>query len=285
MPSPRPILLIAGGVGGLPTLEAVAARCPGRTVHYVADTARGGFGHSSPAAAVHHVEQLLQHTSRLHPALVLLASHTLSAACLPALKARLPHLTIAGVIEPAARAAAQAAGATYKPTIGVLAGSTAINSRGFQAAIGRRRSRATVLLQPCPLLAPLVEEGRSPADKLLRTALKQYLKPMLDRAPDVILLGGGHLSKLAPAVQELAGDGCRVVDAVAATADDVARRLGPMPAGDAPAELACHVTDDADRFARIGKRLCDLDLPPADVIPLADLPILDLPDAGLRRAG
>ena len=201
MPRPRPILILAGGGGGLPTLEAVARRLPGREIHYVADLARGPFAHGSPEVLADHAEQLVRHFARLAPELVLLASHTLSAACLGPLRERLGHVAVAGLTEPAARAAAAAAGATHKPMIGVLASPTAVASRAIQSAIGRRRSRAVVLLQPVPLLGPLVEEGRVPADPMLRACLKQYLKPMMTRRPDVVLLAGGHLPRVAAAVQ------------------------------------------------------------------------------------
>ena len=284
-PPDRPILLIAGGAGGVPLLAAVADRLPGRRLIYAADTARGPFGHAAPETAAAHAGQLVRHFDSLDPELVVLAGHTLSAIALGRLRAANPHRRVVGVTDAAARAASAAAGAATRPRIGVVSAPAAIASGALQAALARRRSRATVLLQPAPLLAALVEENRAGTDRLVRTALKQYLRPMLDRRPDVILLAGGHLTRIAEAVRALAGPDVTVVDPLAWIADDVARRAGPARHAVASAGVECHVTDAPARFARLARRLGHPDLPPAHAIALADLPPLHPEPAPLRRAG
>src|SRR5206468_3925643 len=99
---------------------------------------------------------------------VVIACNTATALALPALRTEFPDLSISGVIEPGARAAVEAAGPKTHPVIGVIATEATVRSKAYDRAIFRRRNRARVILRPTPLLVPIIEEGRTAEDPLVR---------------------------------------------------------------------------------------------------------------------
>src|SRR5205823_5750853 len=156
---------------------------------------------------------------------VVIACNTASALALPELRSKFPQLSISGVIEPGAKAAAIAAGKSESPLIGVIATEATIRSKAYERAIHRLRNRARLLLRPTPLLVPIIEEGRKPEDPLVGLALHQYLSPLFDRGIEVLVLGCTHYPIFKNAIQTMAGAEVRVIDSAQQCAEDVARRL------------------------------------------------------------
>jgi glutamate racemase len=264
-----PIVVLDSGLGGLTVVKAIRAALPHERLVYFGDTARLPYGNKSAAAVTGFVREILSFVRPLQPKHVVFACNTATALAMPALRAAFPELTFSGVIEPGAKAAAAAAGAKERPTIGVIATEATVRSKAYERAIHRRRGHARLLLQPAPSLAPLIEEGRDARDPLLRLALKQYLAPLIKRNIDVLVLGCTHYPVLKGLVARMMGEGVAVIDSADRCADDVARRLGAAgllhPGGDsasancvdAPIDrerLRCFVTDDAERFASLAPR-------------------------------
>ena len=261
----RPVVVVDGGTGGAGVAAAIRRRLPEERVVYLAraDAAPGGR-----AAAVRMA------VARFGPKHVVLADGPAGADDLSAVASggraddfpRAADLfspadappadagggsapLVSSAIDPAARAAVRAAGASRRPTVAVLAAEPEARTRAYEHAVLRRRQLAALLVQPAPLLAAMAEDGRRADDPLLRLAVRQYLAPVLDRRPSVVLLGGSADPELVAAVRagvaealdDLAArparrsaDGRRVgrrrgrvavIDAAAACADDVARRL------------------------------------------------------------
>ena len=183
-----------------------------------------------------------------------------------------PHrFRSAGVIEPAARAAVAAAGAKQLPTIGIIATEATVRSRAYERAIGHRRQWARIVQQvSTPLLGwPIIEEGRSGNDPLVRLALKQYLTPLVRQGIDVLVLGCTHYPILKQTIVQLVGPQIRVIDSAEQCApEDVAQRLAELrgllrDAQDSSGQLASFVTDDPGRFKRLAGRFLghEIDLP------------------------
>jgi glutamate racemase len=189
-------------------------------------------------------------------------------------RAAFPGLAISGVIEPGAKAATAAAGSKQVPTIAILATEATIRSKAYERAVHRRRLHARMLLRPAPLLVPIIEEGRGPADPLVKLALQQYLEPLLKHHMDVLVLGCTHYPVYKDLISKIVGKAVRVIDSGEQCADDVARRLktagllnGP-PASDVPTDAApvptgslrCFVTDDPVRFQRLAPRFLGVEI-------------------------
>jgi glutamate racemase len=225
-PSPlAPILVIDSGLGGLTVARALRRRLPQERLIYFGDTARVPYGTKSARTITACVGQIVQYLERYQPKHVVVACNSASAVALPALREQFPGLSISGVVEPGARAAAKAAGKVASPTIAVIATPATIRSRAYERAIARRRSRCTIIQKATPLLVPLIEDGRRAEDPLVRLCLEQYLQPLALHRPRVLVLGCTHYPILRAPIQALMGRECAVVDSAESCAEDVAGQL------------------------------------------------------------
>lgn len=269
-----PIVVLDSGLGGLTVVRALQAALPSEQIVYFGDTARLPYGSKTAGTVQTFVKQIIAHLSPLQPKHVLIACNTATALALPQVRAAFPQLSISGVVEPGAKAAVVAAGAKSVPVIGIIATEATVKSRAYEKAIHRRRSHAKLLLRPAPLLVPIIEEGRKREDPLVRLALRQYLKPLMDRGIDVLVLGCTHYPILKEEIANIVGEHVRVIDSAEQCADDVARRLrtcGMLRAGGANEALRCFVTDDPDRFARLGSRFLGVPMATPTLVPADEL--------------
>ncbi|HEV7300426.1 MAG TPA: glutamate racemase [Tepidisphaeraceae bacterium] len=274
-PLGSPIVVLDSGLGGLTVVRALRAALPLEQIVYFGDTARLPYGSKTAGTVQTFVKQIVAHLLPLNPKHVVIACNTATALALPAVRAEFPTLSISGVIDPGAKAAVMAAGAKAVPVIGVMATEATVKSKAYERAIHRRRSHAKLLLRPAPLLVPIIEEGRLREDPLVRLALRQYLKPLMDRGLDVLVLGCTHYPILKDEITAIVGPSVRVIDSAEQCAADVARRLqarglrrAEEPAG---VPFKCFVTDDPDRFARLGSRFLGVQIEPPTLVSPDDL--------------
>ena len=261
-PSPMPdldapIAVIDSGLGGLTVARAIRAAVPGEDLVYFGDTARLPYGSKSAAAVTAFVTQILTFLRPMRPKHVVLACNTATALALSAVRMAFPDLTISGVIEPGAKAAVEAAGAKSRPLIAVLATEATVRSQAYAQAVARRRHYARVMAVPAPLLVPIIEDGRDSRDPLARLTVAEYLRPVTERKPDVLVLGCTHYPVFRGLIARAMGAACPVIDSAEQTAQDVARRLvedGLLRATPTVGSLRCFVTDDPERFRRLAPR-------------------------------
>ncbi len=288
--SDSPILVLDSGVGGLTVVHSLAAALPHEQILYFGDTARVPYGSKSASTVTSFVRQIIAWARPRDPKHVIIACNTATALALPTIREEFPELSISGVIEPGARAAVEAAGAKEWPSIGVIGTEATIKSRAYERAIHRRRTQSRLLLRPTPLLVPIIEDGRPGDDPLVELALEQYLRPLLDRGIDVLVLGCTHYPMLKDAIVRLVGPNIRVIDSADRCADDVARRLATtgvlrttwgattttIAGTDAIAarstlNLECYVTDDTTRFAAMAQRFLGMTIDAPIYVPTEEL--------------
>jgi glutamate racemase len=275
MNSSSPIAIIDSGLGGLTVARAIRATLPYESVVYFGDTARLPYGNKTAETVSRFVAQIIAFLRQYEPKHVVIACNTATALALTMLRELYPDLSISGVIDPGAKAAIIAAGRKVTPVIGVIATDATVKSRAYERAIHSRRRHARLICRPTPLLVPIIEEGRRNEDPLVKLALQQYIKPLMDRGLDVLVLGCTHYPILKEPIEELVGAGVSVIDSAEQCADDVARRL--QEAGllrgqqEEPGDLHCYVTDDPERFARLASRFLGFDVPTPTWIRADDL--------------
>lgn len=282
-----PIVVLDSGLGGLTVAAALRQALPNEDIVYFGDTARLPYGSKSPRTVTRFVRQIIRFLLPWNPKHVVIACNTATALAMPSLRQTFGGLPISGVVEPGARAAIEAAGAKATPVIGIIATEATIRSKAYDRAILRRRNHARLLLQSTPLLVPIIEEGRTGDDPLVKLALKQYLAPMVRRGMDVLVLGCTHYPMLKPAITKLVGAGVEVIDSAGQCAQDVAARLNrvsllradPSHAGG----LRCFVTDDSPRFGKLASRFLGMEIdPPTWVAP--ELLYAAEPNTAVREA-
>jgi glutamate racemase len=265
-----PIVVLDSGLGGLTVVKALLSALPGEQILYFGDTARLPYGSKTAATVTTFVQQIITHLLPHEPKHVLIACNTATALALPMVRCAFPNLSITGVIEPGAKAAVAAAGNKRMPTIGVIATEATVRSKAYEAAIHRRRQLVRLVQQRTPLLVPIIEEGRTGQDPLVRLALRQYLEPLCRYGIDVLVLGCTHYPILKDAISQTVGPEVTVIDSAEQCAQDVAQRLkarglavGQAEGAAVGSSLRTFVTDDPPRFKKLAGRLLgfEIDLP------------------------
>jgi glutamate racemase len=270
-----PILVMDSGLGGLTVVKALRAALPLEDIIYFGDTARLPYGSKSKETVTGFVSQIIRYLRPMEPKHIVIACNTATALALPSIKSTFPELAISGVIEPGARAAIDAAGAKAMPLIAIISTEATARSKAYEHAIHRRRNHARLIVRPAPLLVPIIEDGRGEDDPLVQLALTQYLKPVIDRGPDVLVLGCTHYPLLKDLIVKMVGPGCRVIDSAEQCAEDVARRLRTnglvRGASTVGGSIRCFVTDDSPKFQATASRFLGFNIDHPTWVSLDDL--------------
>ena len=247
----QPIGVFDSGIGGLTVLAALRRRLPQEQFVYFGDTARVPYGTKSTITVRRYSRQDTAFLRRFGPKLVVVACNTASAAGLDAVAAE-AGVPVVGVIEPGARRAVEVA--QGRP-IGIIGTESTIASRSYYRAIRALDPQAELWERACPLLVPMVEEGRTADDALVRSAVAEYLSPIRGRV-GALVLGCTHYPLLKAALAEVMGPEVALVDSAEAVAAEVGDVLGVGPAGaDRPTgDVQCYVSDNPERFRAIGER-------------------------------
>ena len=259
-----PIAVLDSGLGGLTVVKALRAEMPHEDIIYFGDTARVPYGNKSPTTITGYVRQIIRYLSEFEPKHIVIACNTATALAMNAIKAEFKELSISGVIEPGAKAAAAAAGTKRFPVIGVIATEATIRSKAYEHALARRRHHARLFFRATPLLVPIIEEGRGADDPLVVMAVQQYLTPMIQNGLDALLLGCTHYPMLKGLIAKTVGSEVAVIDSAEQCAEDVYRRLlssGSLR-GDTsrPGRLHCFVTDSTPRFGLLAQHFLGFEL-------------------------
>jgi len=255
-----PIGVFDSGLGGLTVARELRARLPRENLVYFGDTARVPYGTKSAATVQRFAGQCLRFLLSHRPKLLVVACNTASALALDALKSEFP-VPVIGVLEPGAQAAVAVARAMpgnggAGTRIGLIATEATINSNAYTAAVRRLDPKIHVLARACPLLVPLIEEGRPPTDAVVSLVLKEYLQPFMELHVSALILGCTHYPILAEAIAAVL-PGVTLIDSARQTALVVSDLLATMPAtaaGQSNGTLTCYVTDQGQRFERLASR-------------------------------
>jgi len=271
----NPIAVFDSGLGGLTVVRQLMRRLPNESIVYFGDTARVPYGIKSAETITRFVEEDIEFLQRFEPKLIIAACNTASAAALPRLTGRC-GVPLCGVLEPGAAAAVRK---TRNGRVGVIGTEATIASGSYTVSITRLNPTIQVFTQACPLLVPIVEEGRSSASAVVLMVLAEYLEPLKKARVDTIVLGCTHYPLLKGAIREVMGPGVQIVDSARETARVAAELLQGIDALNAPCGPVQHrffASDHPERFARLGERFLGEPIGPVQLVQP------ELSDKGLR---
>jgi glutamate racemase len=247
------------GLGGLTVVRALRALLPHEQIAYFGDTARLPYGTKSAGTVHAFTHQCLNFLMGLKPKLLVVACNTASALALDKLKGEF-DVPVIGVLEPGAQAAVLAAkkkrGASGR-RIGLIATEATIGSGAYPQAVMKLDKRLQVVGRACPLLVPMIEEGRGEDDLLVELVLREYLQPFLELEVSALILGCTHYPLFTRAIRSTLGDDVTLIDSAEQTALVVKRQLDKMrlhATRQLQGNLTCYVTDQGQRFERLASR-------------------------------
>ena len=195
------------GIGGLTVVKALIEKTHSLSLVYLGDTARFPYGTKSAATIVRYA---IENTSFLidqGAQIIIVACNTATAVALPCLQS-LFSIPVYGVIEPAALRAVKL---TKNGNIGVIGTNRTIKTRSYTKAILRLLPEAQVTALACPLLVSLIEDG-CPTVEIKKLIVREYLRPLLGKNIDTLLLGCTHYPLIESLIQEELGNAVTIVD-------------------------------------------------------------------------
>ncbi|MDE2039706.1 MAG: glutamate racemase [Elusimicrobia bacterium] len=210
--STRPIGVFDSGLGGLTVLSALARRMPEEHLIYFGDTAHVPYGSKSRQAVARYSLEIARFLERRGIKVLVVACNTSSALALPLIK-RAVKVPVVGVVDSGVRAVA--AGGYRR--VGVIGTEATIASLAYQRALRRALPKAAIAARACPLLVPLVEEGWWDR-RVTEEVAREYLRPLLARRIEALVLGCTHYPLLKRTLGRIAGARVALVDSAEETA-------------------------------------------------------------------
>lgn len=261
----RPIGVFDSGVGGLTLVRALRTTLPAEDIFYLGDTARLPYGTKSPDTIRKYALSIGRTLATYDIKALVVACNSACAHALMALQQDHPALLVIGVLDPGAKKAAQL---SQSGRILVLATEATSHSDAYQTSIRQQRPDAQVITFACPVLVALAEEGWT-TGPVASAAVATYLDDCLRQmpfAPDTVLLGCTHFPLMAPVIAKTLPEHCLLTDSAEATADELRAALTQRQLlNTSGGALRLFATDDAQRFARIGRRFLGEDIKPEAV--------------------
>lgn len=257
-PEARLVGLFDSGLGGLSVLSALHKTLPDTPLLYVADSANAPYGERTDAFITERTLAIGRHLIDAGAGLVVVACNTATAVAVAALRAAWPALPVVGVepgIKPAVATSASG-------RIGVMATPGTLRSDKFQRLLETHRGDATVVLQPCPGLAGLIERGDLDAPEMI-SLIDTFCAPLRDARVDTVVLGCTHYPFVRHHIQAAMGPEVALVDTAWPVSRQAARLLGLAPS-DTPARapVRLQTTGDPAHLREVAGRWLDF---PSDV--------------------
>lgn len=248
-----PIGVYDSGVGGLSVLRAIHSQLPFEATLYFADQAKVPYGERP----LEEVRQLAEGVTRMMmnqgTKLIVIACNTASAAALKYLRDLYPKYPFVGM-EPAVKPAAEQ---TLSGKVGVLATPSTFQGELYASVVERFAKDVQIYEATCPGLVKQIERGYLQTP-LTRRILQQALQPMLAEGVDTLVMGCTHFPFVIPLIQQIAGEGVRVIDPAPAIARQTERVLTRHNLLRSPAAETTHrylTSGDPTRFSRLLEQL------------------------------
>lgn len=188
------------GIGGLTVVKSIVESMPNENIIYFGDTAHVPYGTRSREQITEYVLSDVRFLNTFDLKAIVIACNTADAIAKEKVEA-LYDLPVFGVVNPAS---AMAAKTTKNGKIGIIATNATVNSGSYERAITGQNPDARVYSVACPLLVPLVENGRfKKGDPVIETVLAEYLQPLKEQGVDTLVLGCTHYPLLYDVIAEM----------------------------------------------------------------------------------
>ena len=246
----QPIGVFDSGLGGLTVVKQLMKQLPQEDIVYFGDTARVPYGTKSKQSIIRfsleNAKVLLQHKVKL----IVVACNSSSAYALSTLTKQI-KVPVIGVIQPGAY---KAATMTNNKRIGIIATRATVQSLAYTKSIRRIDRHIKCYEKACPLFVPLIEEGWA-RKNVTRTIAADYLKGLLEKEIDTLILGCTHYPLLKNVLKQIAKD-IALIDSAEAIVKEVKNVLNEKGWSNALSKKGKHIFLVSDRpqdFKRIAK--------------------------------
>jgi glutamate racemase len=214
-----PIGVFDSGVGGLSVLREIRRELPAEDLIYVADSGYAPYGDRPEEYVRGRAVAIMEFLRGQGAKAVVVACNTATGIAVDALRARYDVPIVA--IEPAVK---PAAAQTRSGVVGVLATTQTLAGQKFAKLVRTHAGKVEVLTQAAPGLVDQVEAGQLAASST-RSLVEQYVRPLLEKGADTIVLGCTHYPFLDDVIRDVVGPSVTVIDSAVPVARELRRRL------------------------------------------------------------
>jgi glutamate racemase len=195
------------GFGGLDILKTITKKLPEYNYIYLGDTARAPYGTRSKEVIYEFTIQAVDFLFKNNCEIIILACNTASSDALKKIQQEYlpkhyPGKKVLGVLIPTAEEAIKK---TLNKKIGVIATERTVKSNSFKKELLKLNSKVKVYQNACPLLVSIVETGEQNSD-FTETILDKYLKPLIKKDIDTLILGCTHYGILESKIKKVIGN-------------------------------------------------------------------------------
>lgn len=263
----RAIGIFDSGIGGLTVLKEIREQLPYEDIIYFGDTARVPYGTRSRETIIKYSFQCINFLMSKDIKLVVIACNTATASALEEVRAYF-DIPIIGVVEPGVRTAVET---TKNDKIGIIGTTSTVNSGAYQESIRAISPKAEVIGVACPLFVPIVEDGWQDTE-VARLTAEKYLMELREHEIDTLVLGCTHYPILKYTISKVMSD-VKLINPAFETAKQVKallRQTDLETEGKAEAKTDFFVSDDPEKFRRIGGNILDKNIENIDKIDIED---------------
>jgi glutamate racemase len=214
-----PIGVFDSGVGGVSVLREIRRDLPSEDLVYVADSGYAPYGDRAATYIEERAFAIMDFLVSRPVKAAVVACNTVTGVAVERLRARFDLPIVA--IEPAVKPAVTG---TRSGIVGILATTVTLESPNVIRLLATYGGGTTVVSQPCPGWVELVERGETDGPAA-RAAVERYVRPLVARGADTLVLGCTHYVFLESLIGDVAGPGVAVVNPAPAVARQVRRRL------------------------------------------------------------
>jgi len=248
------------GLGGLNVMKGLIKELPEYNYIYLGDTARVPYGNRSENIIYEFTKQAVDFLFNSGCEIIIFACNTVSSDALRKIQQeylpkKYPRKQVLGVIIPTVEYAILK---TKNKRIGVIATKGTVMSDAFKREFLKVDSKVKVFQNPCPLLVPIVEAGEQNS-KTVDIILQKYLKPLLIKKIDILILGCTHYGVFKNKIKKIIGGKIKIISEPKIVAKKLKEYLQRHPELNRKlAKNSKYVfcsTDLTDRFEKLGSKI------------------------------
>lgn len=247
------------GFGGLDIMRGLVKVLPDYDYVYLGDTARVPYGTRSKDIIYSFTKEAVDFLFSKNCELIIFACNTASSDALRLiqkkhLSERYENKKVLGVLIPAAEEACRI---SKNNKVGVMATASTVASKSFERELKKINPKIKIYQQACPLLVPLVEAGEQNSE-ITKIILKKYLKPLIAKKIDTLILGCTHYGILEPKIKKLIGRDVKIISEAKIIGQKLENYLARHPEIETKLgknkKRSFYSTDLTDNFQKLGSR-------------------------------
>lgn len=208
----RPIGVFDSGFGGLTVLSSLCTALPHEEFVYVADTLHLTYGSRSSQEIIAYTKSVLDWLVTKNAKAVVFASNAPSVIALPILRDQYDSAFF-GLVDAGVNSVMhyqELIGADLG-SLGIIGAKNTIATRVHENALRTAGFMGEIYTQTCPLFVHLVEEGIYD-ENVLQSVISYYLRPLLEKKIECLLLAGTHYSVIYENLQNFFDGKVQILD-------------------------------------------------------------------------